>query len=58
MARNCWVRRRGHAPMAISVLALLLERMSEQPSGDTCRNIQNRLKQVQLAQLLSGETTV
>ena len=44
--------------MSVAVLALLLERMAEQACGDTRRNTRNRLKRIQLAQLLRGGTTV
>ena len=44
--------------MAIAVLALNLERIAERACGDTWRNIRDRLKRIQLAQLLSGDRTV
>jgi hypothetical protein len=39
--------------VALSVLALLLERVIEQACGDTWRNIRAALEQIKLAQLLS-----
>src|SRR6516162_10482203 len=48
-----WASHRLHAHVALTVLALLLERVAEQACGDTWRNIQNDLKQIKLAQLLS-----
>jgi len=39
--------------VALSVLALLLERVIEQACGDTWRNIRADLEQIKLAQLLS-----
>ena len=48
-----WAPHRIHAHVALTVLALLLERVAEQACGDTWRNIQNDLKQIKLAQLLS-----
>jgi len=48
-----WAPHRLHAHVALTVLALLLERVAEQACGDTWRNIQNDLKQIKLAQLLS-----
>ena len=53
-----WAPQRIRAHVTITVLALLLERMAEQACGDSWRNIRNRLKRIQLAQLLSGEKTV
>jgi transposase len=44
---------RIHAHVALSVLALLLERVIEQTCGDTWRNIRAALEQIKLAQLLS-----
>ena len=49
-----WAPHRIHAHVSIAVLALMLERMAERACGDTWRNIRNRLKRIQLAQLLSG----
>ena len=48
-----WAPHRLHAHVALTVLALRLERVAEQACGDTWRNIQNDLKQIKLAQLLS-----
>jgi Transposase DDE domain len=48
-----WVAHRIHAHVALSVLALLLERVIEQACGDTWRNIRAALEQIKLAQLLS-----
>jgi hypothetical protein len=42
-----------HAHVALSVLALLLERVIERACGDTWRNIRAHLEQIKLAQLLS-----
>ncbi len=53
-----WAPHRIHAHVAIAVLALNLERMAERACGDTWRNIRDRLKRIQLAQLLSGDRTV
>ncbi len=44
---------RIHAHVALSVLALLLERVAERDCGDTWRNIRDDLRQVKLA-LLKG----
>jgi hypothetical protein len=44
---------RIHAHVALSVLALLRERVIEQAGGDTWRNIRADLDQIKLAQLLS-----
>jgi hypothetical protein len=46
-----WAPHRIHAHIALTVIALLLERMAEQACGDTWRNIRDDLKQVKLAQL-------
>jgi len=48
-----WAVHRIHAHVALSVLALLLERVIEQACGDTWRNIRAALEQIKLAQLLS-----
>ena len=48
-----WAVHRIHAHVALSVLALLLERVIEQACGDTWRNIRADLNQIKLAQLLS-----
>jgi hypothetical protein len=44
---------RIHAHVALSVLALLVERVIEQACGDTWRNIRADLEQIKLAQLSS-----
>jgi hypothetical protein len=44
---------RIHAQVALSVLALLLERVIERACGDTWRNIRAELEQIKLAHLLS-----
>lgn len=48
-----WAPHRIHAHVAITVLALLLERVTEHACADTWRNIRDDLKRIQLAQLLS-----
>jgi Transposase DDE domain len=48
-----WAVQRIHAHVALSVLALLLERVIEQACGDTWRNIRADLERIKLAQLLS-----
>ena len=48
-----WAVHRIHAHVALSVLALLLERVIEQACGDTWRTIRADLEQIKLAQLLS-----
>lgn len=48
-----WAAHRIHAHVALSVLALLVERVIEQACGDTWRNIRNDLDQLKLAQLSS-----
>jgi transposase len=48
-----WAVHRIQAHVALSVLALLLERVIEQACGDTWRNIRADLEQIKLAQLLS-----
>jgi len=53
-----WAPHRIHAHVALTVLALLLERVAEQVCGDTWRNIRDDLKQVKLAQLSSPNGTV
>src|SRR6266568_1266486 len=53
-----WAPHRIHAHIAISVLALLLERTIEHACVDTWRNIRDDLKHIQLAQLLSPNGTV
>lgn len=44
--------------MAITVLSLLLERTVEHACNDTWRNVSDRLRRIQLAQLLSPHGTV
>ena len=53
-----WAPHRIHAHVTIAVLALLLERMAERACGQTWGRIRDRLKRIQLAQLLSGGKTV
>jgi hypothetical protein len=53
-----WAPHRIHANVALSVLALLLERAAAHACGDTWRNIRDDLKTVKLAQLLSPHGTV
>jgi hypothetical protein len=53
-----WAVHRMHAHIALSVLALLLERVIEQACGDTWRNIRADLEQIKLAQLLSPHGAV
>ncbi|MEE8301011.1 MAG: transposase [Candidatus Tectomicrobia bacterium] len=53
-----WAPHRIHAHVALTVLALLLERVAEHACGDTWRNFRNDLKQIKLAQLLSPNGTV
>lgn len=53
-----WAPHRIHAHVALTVLALLLERVAEQACGDSWRNIRDDLKQIKLAQLLSPNGTV
>jgi hypothetical protein len=53
-----WAVHRIHAHVALSVLALLLERVAEQACGDTWRNIRDDLEQIKLAQLSSPNGTV
>ena len=48
-----WAVHRIHAHVALSVLALLLERVIEQACGDTWRNIRDDLDGIKLAQLSS-----
>ena len=48
-----WAVHRIHAHVALSVLALLLERVIEQACGDTWRHIRADLNHTKLAQLLS-----
>ena len=53
-----WAPHRIHANVALSVLALLLERAAEHACADTWRNIRDDLKTMKLAQLLSPHGTV
>jgi hypothetical protein len=53
-----WAPHRIHAHVAITVLALLLERTAEHACTDTWRNIRDRLQHIQLGQLLSPNGTV
>lgn len=53
-----WAPHRIHAHVAITVLALLLERAAEHACADTWRNIRDDLKRIQLAQLLSPHGAV
>lgn len=48
-----WAVHRIHAHVALSVLALLLERVIEQACGDTWRHIRADSDRIKLAQLLS-----
>ena len=45
------VARRIHAHIALSVMALLLERLAEHACADTLRNIRDDLKHTKLVQL-------
>ena len=53
-----WAPHRIHAHVALTVYALLLERVAEHACGDTWRNIRDDLKQIKLAQLSSPNGTV
>ena len=53
-----WAPHRIHAHVAITVLALLLERTVEHACVDTWRNVSDRLRRIQLAQLSSPHGTV
>jgi hypothetical protein len=53
-----WAVHRIHAHVALTVLALLLERVAEQTCADTWRNIRDDLKQIKLAQLSSPHGSV
>ena len=53
-----WAPHRIHAHVAITVLALLLERMVEHACADTWRNVSDRLRRIQLAQLSSPHGTI
>jgi hypothetical protein len=46
-----WAVHRVHAHVALTVLALLLERVAELACGDTWRNIRDDLRQIKLAHL-------
>ena len=47
-----WAPHRIHAHVALTVLALLLERVAEQACGDTWRNIRDDLKRMQLGAIV------
>ena len=53
-----WAPHRIHAHVALTVLALLLERVAEHACGDTWRNIRDDLRRIKLAQLSSPNGTV
>lgn len=53
-----WAPHRINAHVAITVLALLLERTAEHACADSWRNIRDCLRRIQLAQLLSPNGTV
>jgi hypothetical protein len=53
-----WAVHRIHAHVALTVLALLLERVAEHACADTWRNLRDDLKRIKLAQLLSPNGTV
>ncbi len=53
-----WAPHRIHAHVALTVLALLLERVIERACEDTWRNIRADLRQIKLAQLLSPDGEV
>jgi len=53
-----WAPHRIHAHVAITVLSLLLERSVEHACNDTWRNVSDRLRCIQLAQLSSPHGTV
>jgi transposase len=53
-----WAVHRIHAHVALSVLALLLERMAEHACADTWRDIRDDLKRIKLAQSLSPNGTL
>jgi hypothetical protein len=53
-----WAVHRIHAHVALTVLALLLERVAEHACRDTWRNIRDDLKHIKLAQLLGPNGTV
>ena len=47
-----------HAHIALTVMALLPERMAEHACADTWRNIRDDLKGIQLAQLIESNGTL
>ncbi len=49
---------RIHAHIALTVIALLLERIAEHECADTWRNIRDDLKRIQLAQLIGPNGTL
>jgi len=53
-----WAPHRIHAHVAITVLALLLERAAEHACADTWRNVRDDLQRIQLAQLFSPNGAV
>ena len=53
-----WAAHRIHAHVALTVLALLLERVVEVACADTWRNIRNDLRQIKLAELSSPNGVV
>jgi len=53
-----WAAHRIHAHVAITVLSLLLERTVEHACADTWRNVSDRLRRIQLAQLSGPHGTV
>ena len=53
-----WAPHRIHAHVALTVLALLLERVAEQACGDSWRNIRDDLRRIKLAQLSSPNGAV
>ena len=53
-----WAVHRIHAHVALTVLALLLERVAEYACADTWRNIRDDLRRIKLAQLSSPNGTV
>jgi len=53
-----WAPHRIHAHVAITVLSLLLERTVEHACNDTWRNVSDKLRRIQLAQLSSPHGTV
>jgi hypothetical protein len=53
-----WAPHRIHAHVALTVLALMIERVAEEACTDTWRNIRDDLKQIKLAQLLSPDGQV